>query len=116
MEERVVVGVLRHESDMGGGRDGSGVGEAGEVEEEVGEGDGDGSEDLVDKGKMWPGGGEVEIFRDGEEEEEEDQDRGVAVIHYEVEGPGGAACYATRGEPLIQGREEVGQVYPCEPM
>jgi hypothetical protein len=61
---------------------------------------------------VWPGAGEVEVFRDGEEEEEEDQDRGVAVIHYGVEGAGGGAGYATGGEALVHGGEKVGEIDP----
>lgn len=108
MKQGVVVGVLRHEVHVCGGRDGSRVGETSEVEEEVGQNDGYRTKDLVDQSEVWPGGGEVEVFRNREEEKEEDEHRGMAVIHYEVVGAGCVARYATGGETLVYRREEVG--------
>jgi hypothetical protein len=51
--------------------DEAGVGEGGQVEEDVGEQDGDAAGYFVEGGELWPGGGEVEEFADEEEEDEE---------------------------------------------
>jgi hypothetical protein len=58
--------------------DGARVGEGGEVEEEVGEEDGEGAGGFVQGGELWPGGGEVERFAADEEGEEEDLELGVS--------------------------------------
>jgi len=70
-EEGEVVRVAGHFAGVVVGRDGAGVAEGGEVEEDVGERDGDGAEGFVDGGHEGPCCRQVEVFAYCEEEDEE---------------------------------------------
>ena len=57
VEEGEVVGVARHLGDVVLWGDEAGVGEGGQVEEDIGEQDGDAAGYFVESGELWPGGG-----------------------------------------------------------
>jgi hypothetical protein len=80
VEEGEVVGVAGHLAGVVFPGDGAWVGEGGQVEEEVGEEDGDGSRCFGEGGELGPGVGQVEVLASGEESEEEDLGWGLVGV------------------------------------
>lgn len=72
VEDGVIKRVAGHFAGQVGWGDGAWVGGGREVEEEVRAQNGGDGKDFVNGGHQGPGGGQVEVGRDGEEEEEED--------------------------------------------